>query len=438
MISDPLILSRIQFAANISFHILFPTITISLGWILFFFKLKFIQTNQSYWQDSYKFWIKIFALSFGLGAVSGVTMSFQFGTNWPGFMKTVGNVAGPLLSYEILCAFFLEATFLGIMLFGQNKVSQKIHLISTFLVAFGTTLSAFWIISLNSWMHTPTGFQMIDGKAHVTNWLEVIFNPSLPYRLTHFLIASAITSSFLISGIASLKILLKDKSKSSINEFKFGVFLASVLIPVQIIVGDLHGLNTLEHQPVKLAAMESIWDTKSGVEAVIFAIPNETTKTNDFEISIPKLASIYLTHSIDGTVQGINSFPDHPPVKPVFFAFRIMVGIGIIMLLSSWYLSFKLLKNKNISNWNLYLMILLTFSGWIAVLAGWYVTEIGRQPWLVYGVLKTKDALSSVSSNLVLSSLLSYLSLYAFLLISYIFTIYYMTIKQVKINQSLE
>lgn len=437
MINETLLLSRIQFAANISFHILFPTITIALGWVLFYFKYKFLKTKENHWQDSYKFWVKIFALSFGLGAVSGVTMSFQFGTNWPGFMKTVGNIAGPLLSYEVLCAFFLEATFLGIMLFGQNKVSPKVHLFSTFLVSVGTTMSAFWILVLNSWMHTPAGFEMINGKAHAVDWFAIIFNPSLPYRFFHVIIASGLTCAFLIAGISALKIFLKDKSKSSMVEFKFGIFLAAVLIPIQILVGDLHGLNTMKYEPAKLAAMEGLWDTKEGVEAVLIAIPNEKTKSNNYEIAIPKLASLYLTHSLNGKVEGINSFGEnHPPVKPVFFAFRIMVGLGVFMFLLSWYMSWKILKNKTISKFNLITMISMTFSGWVAVLAGWYVTEIGRQPWLVYGVLKTEDAISNVSSGVVLSSLISYLALYLFLLISYLFTIYYLTVKEVKRNQN--
>lgn len=435
---DSLILSRIQFAANISFHILFPTITIAMGWVLFYFKLKFIKSKDKNWDESYKFWVKIFALSFGLGAVSGVTMSFQFGTNWPGFMKTIGNIAGPLLAYEVLSAFFLEATFLGVMLFGQNRVSQKVHLVSSFLVAFGTTLSAFWIIVLNSFMHTPAGFTMIDGKMHATNWLQIIFNPSFPYKFTHMMLGSALTCAFLMAGVSAFKMLLKDKSIATLNVLKFSIFLAATIIPLQIVMGDLHGLNTLEHQPAKLAAMEGLWDTKSGAPAVLFAIPDEKTKTNKYEIAIPKLASLYLRHHLDGEVKGVNEFKeDRPPVAPVFFAFRLMIGTGMMMLALSWYMGWKIFKNKVITKANLIIITIMTFSGWVAVLSGWYVTEIGRQPWLVYGVLKTKDALSNVTGNMVLSSLLLYLSLYAFLLISYISTIAYMSKKQAVKNNAI-
>ena len=438
MIDDPSVLSRIQFAANISFHILFPTITIAMGWVLFYFKLKFIKTKELHWNESYKFWVKIFALSFGLGAVSGVTMSFQFGTNWPGFMATVGNIAGPLLAYEVLSAFFLEATFLGVMLFGQNRVSAKWHLTATFLVAFGTTLSALWIIALNSWMHTPAGFEIVNGKVYASNWFEIVFNPSFPYRFTHMMLASGLTCAFLMAGVSAFKMLLKDSSLATFNTLKFSIYLAAVLIPLQIVMGDLHGLNTLKHQPAKLAAMEGIWDTQKGAPAVLFAIPDEKTKSNLYEISIPKLASFYLTHKLDGEVKGINDFKEtSPPVAPVFFAFRVMIGTGILMLLISWYTGWKIFKNKKIEKIHLIFIAMMTFSGWIAVLSGWYVTEIGRQPWLVYGILKTKDAISNVSGNVVFSSLVLYLSLYAFLLISYISTIAYMSKKQAVKNNAV-
>lgn len=435
---DSLILSRIQFAANISFHILFPTITIAMGWVLFYFKLKFIKSKENHWDESYKFWVKIFALSFGLGAVSGVTMSFQFGTNWPGFMATIGNIAGPLLAYEVLSAFFLEATFLGVMLFGQNRVSQRVHLISSFLVAFGTTLSAFWIIVLNSFMHTPAGFQMIDGKMHATSWLQIIFNPSFPYKFTHMMLASALTCAFLMAGVSAFKILLKDASVATLKVLKFAIVLAATIIPLQIIMGDLHGLNTLEHQPAKLAAMEGLWNTTKGASAVIFAIPDEKTKSNLYEVAVPKLASLYLTHGLNGEVKGVNEFKeDHPPVAPVFFAFRLMIGTGVMMLALSWYMAWKIYKKKVLTKANLMIMTVMTFSGWVAVLSGWYVTEIGRQPWLVYGVLRTKDALSHVTGNMVLSSLVLYLCLYAFLLVSYISTIIYMSKKHAVKNYAI-
>ncbi|MEO0761299.1 MAG: cytochrome ubiquinol oxidase subunit I, partial [Pseudomonadota bacterium] len=270
---DALMLARIQFAANISFHILFPTITIALGWLLLFFKLRYNATGDQRWMDNYFFWVKIFALSFAMGVVSGITMSFQFGTNWPGFMEKVGNVAGPLLAYEVMTAFFLEAVFLGIMLFGFRKVSNRVHTLATFLVAFGTTMSAFWIIVLNSWMHTPQGFEMRDGVAHATDWWAIIFNPSMPYRLTHMLLASVLTTAFLIAGLSALRLLWGER-RSAILGLKTGVWLAAAAIPLQILAGDMHGLNTLEHQPAKVAAMEGHWET-GPADLVLFGMPNE-------------------------------------------------------------------------------------------------------------------------------------------------------------------
>ena len=295
---DALILARIQFAANISFHILFPTITIALCWILLYFKLQFHRSRDQSWMTAYAFWVKIFALSFALGVVSGITMSFQFGTNWPGFMETVGNVAGPLLAYEVLTAFFLEATFLGIMLFGSKRVPPWLHTLSTALVAFGTSLSAFWIIVLNSWMHTPAGFEMIDGQAHVTNWMEVIFNPSMPYRFTHMMIASGLTACFLVAGLSAYRLLRDDKTAGVRKAMKTAVYGAALLIPIQIFVGDLHGLNTFEHQPQKIAAMEGVWETEQGAPLLLFAIPDTETQENHYEIGIPKLASLVLTHCL--------------------------------------------------------------------------------------------------------------------------------------------
>ena len=307
---DPVVLARIQFAANMTFHILFPTISISMGWALLFFKTRFVATGQAHWMAAYQFWVKIFALTFALGVVSGITMSFQFGTNWPGFMNTVGNVAGPLLAYEVLTAFFLEATMLGIMLFGRDRVSERVHTLATFLVAAGTTASAFWILALNSWMHTPAGFEMINGQAHVTSWFEVIFNPSFPYRLTHMLLASGLTVSFLLAGISAFRWLKNDRGADVLASLKTGIYMAAFLIPVQIVVGDLHGVNTLEHQPAKIAAMEGIWETQNGAPAVLFGIPDEQQRKNHFEIAIPNLASLYLVHDWNGKVQGLHDFPD--------------------------------------------------------------------------------------------------------------------------------
>ena len=424
---DPMVLSRIQFGANITFHILFPTISIALGWFLFYFKIQFNRTHDSSWNQAYQFWVKIFALTFALGVVSGITMSFQFGTNWPGYMKTIGNIAGPLLAYEVLTAFFLEATFLGVMLFGSKRVSARVHTLATFLVAFGTTLSAFWIIVLNSWMQTPQGFEMIDGKAHATNWFAIVFNPSMPYRLAHMLTAAFITVTFLLAGISAFRQLRGSKSAANKAVLKIAITTAAILMPIQIILGDAHGLNTLQHQPAKLAAMEGIWESGSGIPAVIFAIPDQKTQSNLYEISIPKLASFYLTHHWDGEVQGLKAFPNKiPPVAPVFFAFRIMVGMGLLMLLVSWMARWQIYKSQDIKPWMAKILVGMTFSGWIAVVAGWYVTEIGRQPYIVTGVLTTADAATTIAGGIVLSSLLMYLFLYISLIISYIGVVFYL------------
>jgi cytochrome d ubiquinol oxidase subunit I len=428
---DPTILARIQFAANITFHILFPSITIALGWILFFFKMRFQATKDTKWMDSYFFFTKIFALCFAMGIVSGVTMSFQFGTNWPGFMETVGNIAGPLLAYEVLTAFFLEATFLGIMLFGFRRVKPWVHNLATFLVAAGTTLSAFWILVLDSWMQTPVGFTMINGQAHATDWLQIVFNPSLPYRLVHMLIASGITAAFLVTGISAYRWLKNDRAPAVMSALKTGLYLAAFLIPVQIIVGDFHGINTLHHQPQKVAAMEGLWETKSGAPLVLFGMPNAETMRNDFAIEIPKLASLILTHNVNGEVKGLNEFfGNHPPVAPVFWAFRLMVGTGILMLLISWGGAIWL-RLKGMTKPLSLALIVMTFSGWLATVSGWYVTEVGRQPWLVTGVLKTADAASNVPAPMIGMSLSMYLIVYVVLMIAFMSTIFYMARKAI-------
>jgi cytochrome bd ubiquinol oxidase subunit I len=427
---DPILLARAQFGANITFHILFPTISISLGWLLLFFKLRFNKTGDDKWSNAYNFWVKVFALTFALGVVSGITMSFQFGTNWPGYMETVGNIAGPLLAYEVMTAFFLEATFLGIMLFGTNRVSNRVHTIATLLVAGGTTLSAFWIIALNSWMQTPVGFEMIDGKAHATDWLQIIFNPSFPYRLVHMMLASGLTASFLVAGISAYRWLRGDRVPAVMAAMKTGVYVAAALIPLQIIAGDFHGLNTLKHQPAKIAAMEGIWETERGAPVLLFGIPNEKTRSNDYAIGIPKVASLILTHELDGEIKGLNEFKGtHPPVAPLFWGFRIMVGVGMLMLAVSWFGAWRLKKKREPGKWLARALVAMSFSGWVATVAGWYVTEIGRQPYLVYGVLKTADAASTVPSGMIATTFAMYLVLYIALTIAYVSVVFYMARK---------
>jgi cytochrome d ubiquinol oxidase subunit I len=430
---DALILSRLQFAANISFHILFPTITIALGWVLLFFKLRYNATGDAAWMRAYFFWVKVFALSFALGVVSGVTMSFQFGTNWPGFMEAVGNIAGPLLAYEVLTAFFLEAVFLGIMLFGFRRVSNRVHTLATFLVAFGTTLSAFWILALNSWMQTPAGFEMRDGVAFPVDWWAIVFNPSFPYRLVHMLLASGLTVSFLIAGLSALRFLAGDRSESMWKALRTGVFTGAALIPVQIFVGDMHGLNTLEHQPQKIAAMEANWETRGNVPLVLFAWPDEEARENRFEIAVPNGASLILRHSLDGVVPGLNDYVgEHPPVAPVFWGFRIMVGVGLAMLALSWTTSWFLWRRAEIPRLLAYAYAPMAFSGWVATLAGWYTTEIGRQPWLVTGVLRTEDAVGPVAASNVAFTLAVYVLLYVVLMIVYLGVLTHLALKAAK------
>ena len=428
---DALMLARIQFGANITFHILFPTISISLAWLLLFFKLRFNATGDNAWMQAYSFWVKVFSLTFALGVVSGITMSFQFGTNWPGYMQTVGNIAGPLLAYEVLTAFFLEAGFLGIMLFGFKRVPDKVHTFATVMVAVGTSLSAFWILVLNSWMQTPVGFEMIDGKAHATDWLAILFNPSFPYRFTHMMIASGLTSSFLVAGISAYRWLRNDRGPDVSYALRTGIIVAALLIPVQIFVGDLHGLNTLKHQPAKIAAIEGIWQTERGAPLLLFALPDAAAKKNHFEIGLPKGAALILTHDIDGEIKGLNEFPGkHPPVAPLFWAFRIMVGVGMLMLAMSWFAAWAIWRKKDLHPWLVRGLVAMTFSGWIATVAGWYVTEIGRQPYLVYGVLTTAQAAApNVGATAIVGTLVMYLALYLALTVAYVTVVFYMARK---------
>ena len=433
---DTLLLSRMQFAANISFHILFPSISIALCWFLLFFKLRYNVTGDEIWMRVYRFWVKVFALTFALSVVSGITMSFQFGTNWPGYMKTVGNIAGPLLGYEVLTAFFLEATFLGIMLFGINRVSNRIHTLATFLVAFGTSMSAFWIIALNSWMHTPTGFELRNGIAFPVDWWAIIFNPSMPYRLAHMLTASGLTAGFLIAGISAYRIVKGDTKPAPQRALKVAIFACAILMPLQILIGDMHGLNTLRYQPAKIAAMEAVWHTERGAPLVLFAIPDEKTQSNLFALEIPNAASLILLHDSSGEIKGLNEFKNaHPPVKPLFFGFRIMVGMGMLMLLVAWLTSATLLRKKTLSPFMLKLLVGMTFSGWVATLAGWYVTEIGRQPYLVSGILTTADAVTTQSAANVGLSFVLYLILYAALLFAYVRTLLVMARKAVLVDR---
>jgi len=431
---DALLLSRLQFAANISFHILFPTITIALGWFLLYFRLRFLKTRDPAWEEAYYFWTKVFALSFALGVVSGLVMSFQFGTNWPGFMEKTGDISGPLLGYEVITAFFLEASFLGIMLFGRGRVSERVHATATFLVAFGTTLSAFWILSLNSWMQTPAGFEIVNGKFIPVDWLAVVFNPSFPYRLTHKLLASTLTASFLIAGLCAWQLIKGSATPGTHKALRAAVVAAAVAMPLQFVAGDMHGLNTLEHQPAKIAALEGIWQTEKSAPLTLFGIPDEAAGTTHYAVKIPKMASLILAHDMDAELKGLNEFPGaHPPVAPIFWAFRVMVGVGTLMLVVAWWGAWMLWRQRRevndrvkLSRPLLWTLAGMTFSGWLATLSGWYVTEIGRQPFIVYGHLRTADVATTLPSPMIAATLTAYLIVYGLLLITYVGVLKYM------------
>jgi len=419
-VPDVVALARAQFGLNVGFHILFPSLTIALGWVLLYFRIRYARSGDPAWLATYKLWTKVFALSFAMGVVTGITMSFQFGTNWPGYMLKVGNIAGPLLAYEVLTAFFLEATFLGVMLFGMNRVPGWVHIFSSAMVAIGTTLSAFWILALNSWMQTPTGQVLDGGRIIAGDWWQVLFNPSFPYRFAHMLLASGLTASFVVAGLSAWRLLRAADDASARVTLRTGLVLAAVLAPLQIFVGDMHGLNTLEYQPAKIAAVEAIWKTERGVPLVLFAVPDEDERRNELAIEIPKGASLVLRHDPNAELKGLDAFaPDTAPVAPVFFAFRLMVGMGVLMLAVAWTGAFAMRRGAVPSRKMLWALSAFTFAGWIATLAGWIVTEMGRQPWLVTGILKTADAVGAASGTAVGASFTGYLVTYAVMLVAY-------------------
>lgn len=416
---DALILSRIQFAFTVSFHIIFPALSIGLASFLVVLEGMWLKTQEVVYRDLYQFWSKIFAVSFGLGVVSGVVMSYQFGTNWSIFSDTVGGVIGPLLGFEVLTAFFLESSFLGIMLFGWGRVSPKLHWLATCVVAFGTVLSAFWILSVNSWMQTPAGFTVLEsGIFEPTNWFEVIFNSSFPYRFVHMLMSAYLTTAFFVGGIGAFILLYNRKSLAAQIMLAMATLMAAIVTPLQIVAGDLHGLNSYKNQPAKVAAMEGLWETQRGAGLKLIAWPNQEKERNDFEISIPKLSSLILTHDWNGEVLGLKNWPkeDRPPVMIVFFAFRVMVGIGFLMFFLGIASALAYFTNKLYSSsWLHRSWVLMGPSGFAAILAGWFVTEVGRQPYLVYGYLRTKDMHTpSLGTAEVGWSLASFFIVYSF------------------------
>ncbi|MDJ0828790.1 MAG: cytochrome ubiquinol oxidase subunit I [Desulfobacterales bacterium] len=415
---DPVLLARIQFAFTVSFHIIFPAFTIGLASWLAVLEWRWLKTGKQIYAEVYRMWVKIFAVTFGMGVVSGVVLSFQFGTNWSGFSDVGGNVLGPLLGYEVLTAFFLEASFLGIMLFGWNRVSPKMHFASTVIVAVGTLISAFWILSANSWMQTPQGFRIgQDGLLYPTSWLAVIFNPSFPFRFVHMVTAAYLTTAFTVAGVGAYYLWRKRHISHARVMLGMAMIMAIFVAPLQLLYGDLHGLNTLEHQPAKVAAMEGLWETQRGAPLILFGWPDQEAETTKYAIKIPKLSSFILTHSFDGEVKGLKEWPkdERPPVAVVFWSFRIMVGIGLLMIATgviALILHFK--KRLFDTSWFQYWCMALTPSGFIAVLAGWFVTEVGRQPWIVYGLLRTADATSPVLGTSIAISLTAFVIVYAF------------------------
>ncbi|MBN8911708.1 MAG: cytochrome ubiquinol oxidase subunit I [Rhizobiales bacterium] len=413
---DATFLARIQFAFTISFHIIFPSFTIGLAAFIATLLVRWRMTGAEHLHRLARFWTKIFAVSFAMGVVSGIVLSYQFGTNWSGFSRVVGNVLGPLLGYEVLTAFFLEASFLGIMLFGWNRVSPNLHVTSAVLVAIGTSISAFWILAANSWMQTPAGHEMRDGIAYPASWLEIIFNPSFPYRFSHMFTAAFLTTSLVVAAVGARYLLAGRFVEESKTMLRMGIGMVAVLAPLQLFIGDAHGLNTAEHQPAKVAAMEAHWDGSKPADLILFAWPDDKAETNHFELSIPNAASLIITHDSQGLFKGLKDFApaDRPPVKPVFFAFRIMVGLGLLMIAAGLLGAFLWWRRSLFeTRWFLTPLSYAWPAGFVAILAGWWVTETGRQPWIATGILRTADAASPVSANAVLTTLVLFVIVYA-------------------------
>lgn len=424
---DALLLARIQFGFTVGFHILFPTLTIGLAWFLVYFEAAWRRTQRAYWLELYRFWVKIFALTFGMGVVSGLVLSYQFGTNFSRFSDMAGPVMGPLLSVEVLTAFFVEAGFLGIMLFGWDKVGPRLHFMATLLVALGTTNSAFWILSANSFMHTPQGAEWIDGQLVPQDWWAVVFNPSFPYRLSHMLLASALTTSLAVAGGSAWCLWKNVYRGAGLAGLRVAISVLAVAAPLQIFVGDLHGLNVREHQPLKVAAMEGLWETTRGAPLLLFAVPDQDAQENRLEIGVPKLASLILTHDPDGEVLGLKSVApeEQPPVLPVFFGFRIMVGLGFLfLLLGAWGVWRWIGGRLETDAWMLRTFMVCTPLGFVATLAGWIVAETGRQPWLVHGLIRTREGVSDVAAATVATSLALFVVVYSLLLLTYLYYVF--------------
>ncbi|MCA0973813.1 cytochrome ubiquinol oxidase subunit I [Halomonas denitrificans] len=414
---DPVLLSRIQFAFVVSFHAIFPVFTIGLASYVAVLHGLFYKTGNPAWDRLAAFWVKVFAVVFGMGVVSGIVMAFQFGTNWSNFSQATSNFLGPMLSYEVVTAFFLEAGFLGVLLFGRGKVPEGVHLFAAIMVAVGTFISAFWILSTNSWMQTPAGVELVDGRFHVTSWAEAMFTASFPYRFTHMALASFLTGGFVVAGVSAWYLLIGRDVEANRKALSMCMWLLLVLAPVQAVVGDAHGLNTLEHQPTKVAAMEANWETQSGVPLLLFAWPDKEAQENHFEIGIPRLASLILTHDLDGEVPGLKAVPkeEQPPVWFVFWSFRAMVAMGMLMIAVA-FVGLWLRRGGRLYRSRPFLQTLrlMSVAPFVAVLGGWFVTEAGRAPWLVYGMMTQAEAVTpSLSGWMVLATLIGYVLVYA-------------------------
>src|SRR5210317_256593 len=409
-------LARFQFAFVVSFHIIFPAFTIGLASYLAVLEGLWLWKKEDRYLKIFNYWLKIFAIAFGMGVVSGIVMSYQFGTNWSVFSDKTGPVLGPLMGYEILSAFFLEAGFLGIMLFGMNKVGKKLHFFATLMVAFGTFFSAFWILSVNCWMHTPAGYSINDvGQFVPENWFEIIFNPSFPYRLIHMLMAAYLTTAFVIGAVGAYHLLKQNSNICARTMLSMAMWMAAIVAPLQLVAGDMHGLNTIEYQPAKIAAMEGHYETKKGAPLILFGIPDDTNMSINSIVEIPKLGSMILKHDFDAEIKGLKDFPadEIPPAEIIFWSFRIMVGIGMAMIALGLWSLFLRWKNKFYSTRLFhYICLVMGPAGFVAVIAGWVTTEVGRQPFTVYGILRTIDSVSPIDAPAVATSLLVFIVTY--------------------------